>query len=588
MLYIDGRRLYKAFLAGSHSVFSQREYLNEINVFPVPDADTGANLSATLKNIVDTSEYDLCLKTTAANLAENALTMARGNSGIIFSQFLYGVSEELENEKRQTIKMFSEAINKAVDYMYRSLLNPVEGTMITVIRDWAESFHYHSEKTTDFLKIFEQSLVKAKESLAETQNKLAALKKAGVVDAGGMGFVVFLEGIFKYLKTGKLNFAYIKHQSINLEHLQEEYQGEYRYCCETLLTNLKKEPGELVKELSRFGDSVAIAGGKDRLHLHIHSNAPTDVFHFLSQNANIGNVKVDDMKWQHTIQENRKYKIGLITDSAADIPLELIDKYQINRIPIKIIFGEDIYLDKVTINPEMFYKLIDSGMQFPRSSQPDPVQVGSTIDFVSSHYSQVINISISSQLSGVYNLINQAVTDRDDVSVFDSRHLSVSEGLLVLRVAEAIDQGMEYNEILENLPSWREGSWIFTDIHSLNYMVRGGRVSPLKGKIVKLLNLKPIVSVDDEGKGIAWGKSFSRKANFNKIIKLVEKKASEGYLWNFAIVHAQSLSRANKYAEKLESILNKKPMYIMDISPVVGVHNGPGACAVGLLVEKEK
>jgi DegV family protein with EDD domain len=183
--------------------------------------------------------------------------------------------------------------------------------------------------------------------------------------------------------------------------------------------------------------------------------------------------------------------------------------------------------------------------------------------------------------------MQQASHDDQQNFIFDSRHLSVSQGLLVLRAAEAISQGMGFADIKKNLPLWRDGTWIFTDIHSLNYLVKGGRISPLKGKIAKALNLKPIVTVDDQGKGAAIGKSFSRSANMKKIIKMTKAKASEGKLWNYAIVHAECSDRAETYARKLTALLGKEPLYITEIGPVVGVHNGPGACAVGMLIEKE-
>lgn len=587
MKYIDGRRLYRGFLAGCQTVLARRDYLNKINVFPVPDGDTGANLAATLQNILSASKYTSSLKATATEMANNALIMARGNSGIIFSQFLYGLSEELENERRLTIAKFSEAVNRAVDYMYNALLNPVEGTMITVIKDWAESMLRFSQLSSDLHQVFENSLYKAHESLAATRYKLEVLKKAGVVDAGGMGFVLFLEGIISYVKSGSLDKLVETAESFDLKEIHDETLGKYRYCCESLLTDLTLSPRELVKSLEDYGDSIAIAGGKKRLHLHIHCNDPTRVYHHLSKIANIGNVKVDDMKWQHDIQEDQRYPIGIITDSAADFPPEYKEKYQINTIPIKLIFGNDIYLDKVSIDSKSFFRKIESGSEFPHSSQPDPVQVGSTVDFVNSHYDQVLSISVSSKLSGVYNLLQQADHSDKQNYIFDSRHLSVSQGLLVLRAAEAISQGMNFKELEHKLPVWREGTWIFTDIHSLNYLVRGGRISPLKGKIAKFLNLKPIVTVDDQGNGLANGKSFSRKANMKKIIKLCRDKVAEGKLWNYAIVHAECPQRAKIYAGELTQILGKAPLYIMEIGPVVGVHNGPGACAVGLLVEKE-
>lgn len=585
--YLDGRRFYRGFLAGSRNVTKEREYLNKINVFPVPDSDTGANLAATLNNILNSSDHNPSLKETIDILAQNALEMARGNSGIIFSQFLFGISQEIGNESRLSISAFSQSIHNAVSYMYNAVLNPVEGTMITVIKDWAESMLHFSRKHNDLKAVFEKSLERAKESLKSTQDKLEVLKKAGVVDAGGMGFVLFLEGVIAYLKTGVIETISVNRSFARFDHAHiEKYEG-YRYCCETFLTNLEKEPRKLIDMISPLGDSVVSAGGCEKLHLHIHSNEPSRVFHILSEYADISNVKVDDMLFQQEIQENRKYEIGLITDSAADLPESYVEKYQINRIPIKLMFGNDIFLDKVTIDSETFFNKIESGSIFPRSSQPDPAQVNSSFDFVRSHYKKTIAISLSSRLSGVNGIMRKAVNADEDIAIFDSKHLSVSEGLIVARTAQAIDDGMSYEEIISSLPGWIEGSWIYTDIHSLDYLVKGGRVSPLTGKIAKVLNLKPIVTVDDEGKGTALGKSFSRKANMKKIIRLVKEKAGKGRLWNYAIVHSRCDQRAIEYAEKLTDELKQEPLYIMNIGPVVGVHNGIGALAVGLLVEKE-
>jgi hypothetical protein len=116
-------------------------------------------------------------------------------------------------------------------------------------------------------------------------------------------------------------------------------------------------------------------------------------------------------------------------------------------------------------------------------------------------------------------------------------------------------------------------------------MVRGGRVSPLKGLVAKLLNLKPIISLDEEGKGIAFGKSFSRKGNMDKIKKLVTEFGQKDRVWNYAIVHARALDRAQDYAADIEKILGKAPAYIQEISPVVGAHNGIGVVGIGIMHE---
>jgi DegV family protein with EDD domain len=116
-------------------------------------------------------------------------------------------------------------------------------------------------------------------------------------------------------------------------------------------------------------------------------------------------------------------------------------------------------------------------------------------------------------------------------------------------------------------------------------MVRGGRVSPMKGLIAKILNLKPIVSLDSEGKGAACGKSFSRRGNMKKIMRIIKDMASKETLWNYAIVHAQNLERAEMYAEKIKESIHRNPAYIVDISPVIGVHNGIGAVGIAIMFE---
>ncbi|MDZ7740934.1 MAG: DAK2 domain-containing protein [Bacteroidota bacterium] len=147
---INGKQLYYSFVAGAQKIFEHQQAINKINVFPVPDGDTGTNLASTLRSIVDTSIPTKHFKETAVALADAALIGARGNSGIIFAQFLYGFSNEIEDEQTVDIDSFSRSVTKAVDYAYDSIQNPVEGTMITVIKDWAESVHSLKDKITDF------------------------------------------------------------------------------------------------------------------------------------------------------------------------------------------------------------------------------------------------------------------------------------------------------------------------------------------------------------------------------------------------------------------------------------------------------
>ena len=147
--YLNGNRLYYAFLAGGNAVIKDQAYLNKINVFPVPDADTGTNLASTMRSIADGASLYPSLKETLHSIAESALTGARGNSGIIFAQFLHGISREIKEDLRISTRAFGASVKAAVQHTYKSVADPVEGTMLTVMKDWADAVYQHAHKTFD-------------------------------------------------------------------------------------------------------------------------------------------------------------------------------------------------------------------------------------------------------------------------------------------------------------------------------------------------------------------------------------------------------------------------------------------------------
>jgi len=586
--YLDGNRLYYAFLVGGDAVIKDQNYLNKINVFPVPDSDTGTNLASTMRSIAEGARLDRSVSSTLSSIADAALSGARGNSGLIFAQFLYGLSEEIQNFKRLSPKHFAESVKNATQKTYKAIVSPVEGTMLTVMNDWADAIYSKRTTTKDFVELLVSSLQAAQKSLAETPRKLAVLAKAGVVDAGAKGFVDFLEGITQFIKIGKL-----KHLS-KPEKIPEESEVHvhadrnsisHRYCSEALLVGENMSLNKIKEDLHSFGDSAIVAGFEKKARLHIHTDNPADLFFKLKDYGSILQIKADDMLRQYEASHERKAKIALVTDSACDLPQEIIDEHQIHVIPFHISFGESLFLDRVTITPQQFYTLLQTRKEHPKSSQPSRKFVQDLFSFLASHYESMIVINISDRLSGAYRLSREAsdATGDHSISVINSRQLSVSLGLIVYRAALAIQEGKSYTEISKLTNDWIAKAKILVDVQTLEYMVRGGRVSPLKGLLAKILNLKPIISLDSEGKAVGYGKSFSRGQNMKKIISAIKKIQKEGDIWNYAIVHAQNRDRAEKYAELLQNALGRPPLYIMDISPVVGVHNGIGAVGIGLM-----
>ena len=200
---LNGKRFYYSFLAGAQRIFEHQKGINKINVFPVQDGDTGTNIASTMRSIIDTYIPTGSIKQTADAIADAALVGARGNSGIIFAQFIYGFSDRLENERDEiTVSDFAAALKSAVSYSYEAISNPFEGTMITVMPEWAEAVDSLKDKFEDFNELILESLITAKRSLEETPKKLEVLAKAKVVDAGGKAFVHFLEGMTDFFRHG--------------------------------------------------------------------------------------------------------------------------------------------------------------------------------------------------------------------------------------------------------------------------------------------------------------------------------------------------------------------------------------------------
>ncbi|MDD3051122.1 MAG: DegV family protein [Candidatus Cloacimonetes bacterium] len=583
---INGVNFYNAFRAGAQAIICNREHLNKINVFPVSDADTGNNLVHTIQSILEKTQHSESLKDTLDSLAANALAYARGNSGIIFSQYLCGLSKEICEDSEATIDYFAKSARNAVKYLYDSITEPVEGTMLTDIRDWADSLFHHSSKNHDFFVVLKMAFKDAVTSLNNTPNLLKKLAEHGVLDAGAQGFVNFLEGVINYILNGcHLNQAIETVVYEDIPDFHDNQKPAFRYCCEAVLNNLDLSLNELRKELQVKSDSLILAGDSAKIHLHIHHNHPDELFAFLDEVAKTSQIKVDDMLLQYDIAQNRKYSLGLIADSACDLPEEWRMKYQILTIPFGINFGDRFYLDKTTINAEQFYNKLKSDLNHPQSNQPSPALIESILQFAASHFEKTFSIHISRELSGIFNNIVSSCKKYSQIQPVNSKNLSVSSGLLTYRIADAIEKKWSFEEINLKISEWTEKSRIFTDISTLKYMVKGGRVSPLQGFAAKILNLKPIVSVDENGKGIAYGKSFSRKSNMKKILNIITNLAEKNEIWNYAIVHADNADRAQKYAERLTEILKKEPAYVMPLSPVVGVHNGIGAVGIGIMLE---
>lgn len=588
---INGKHLYYGFIAGSMRVLENQAELNRINVFPVNDKDTGTNLASTIRAVIDNIKSNKSYKTTIENIADAALIGARGNSGVIFAQFLYGLSKETTNKKGITFSEFADSVKKSIPYIYDAVGNPIEGTMLTVIREWSDFLSRNSKTLHHFNKVIIDSFEVLEKSLAETTSKLKELRKTGFVDSGAKGFVVFIQGIIDFIKTRNIRKLSVeKSEEITLIHTENIIEEEitYRFCTEAIIKKLQIDIKELKHLLSENGDSVVVAGSENTCRIHLHTNEPAILFNKLKQAGIISFQKVDDMLRQQQVVSNRKWNIALVTDSTCDLSQELIDYYQINVLPINLNFGENHYLDKVTIQPEQFYDLLESSEEFPKTAQINERAFTNMYSHLASHYDAIISIHLTSKFSGTYsNSVKAAKRISNEfnkpVYTIDSKNLSGALGLLVLKTAESINQGKSLKDIINSVEKDIANAKIFVSVRDLKFMIKGGRVSKPAGIIANILGLTPIISMDKNGKSLLFGKTFSQKASLNKIYKHIEQLSLGKTLWNYIVLHAHNPDEAKKAEKKMIEISGKTPISVVDISPVIGMHAGSGTVAISLL-----
>lgn len=590
---LNGNLYFQIFVSGANKILENQRLLNKINVFPVADADTGTNLASTLRAVIDNARPSESYKTTANSIAIAALNGARGNSGVIFAQFLYGMSIEAGDENHITIDDFVDSIKRSVAYIYSAIANPVEGTMLTVIREWADFIYTQKGIVDDFKNLFKHSYEIALKSLAETTVKLKSLTLAGVVDAGAKGFVLFLEGIIEGFRKTLLHEEIIaRHDEIDqtsLGNIAHE-ESTYRFCTEAMIHGKDIDHKEVKALISGMGDSLVIAGSDKMVRLHMHTDEPHIVLEKLRKFGKIHYQKADDMKKQQEAMYNRKWKIALVTDSTSDLSDEILDKFQIFMVPLNVHFGETQYLDRVTLQPDQFYKLEQTERVHPSTSQPNETTFLNLYSHLASHYDSIISVHVSEKFSGtIRNARNAAARISKElgkpISIIDSRQVSGPLGLLTLRVAQAIESGKKHDEIVSLAEQWKKNAKVYVSVKTLKYMIRGGRVSRTKGFVAGLFNILPIISITEEGNTILFDKAFSQKANMRKVLVHAREFLKDRKIRDYIIMHAEDEDNASWMIREMKGITGVDPVSVVSISPVVGVNAGKGTVALAIMAE---
>jgi DegV family protein with EDD domain len=531
----SGATFSRVVRAGALAVVREQEALNRINVFPVRDADTGANLAATLKAAASRlgSEAPQSVGDAARVAADGALDGARGNSGAIFAQFLHGLASSLERLRRADGRQFAEAAENGTRSAYLALQDPREGTILSVLRAWSHELSRRAHEE-DLPEMLHGGLAAAREALAATPHQLEVLARSHVVDAGGQGFVFFLEGLRDALTGNEPAWVPVEAQPHGLPPFSGEHDQvdeRFRFCTEALLTPRDGVPlsrDDVMVRVTELGESLVVAGGEARLRVHIHTNEPKRFFATVAEVGHIERTKVDDMVVQQLAC--RTTALGLVTDSTTDLPEDEAISLGIMAVPLTLTLGDEEYLDGVDITLDGFIQRILAGDGVPRSSQPAVADLVQTYRRLLECRDGVVSVHIAAALSGTVQAARTAAreVDPERIRVVDSCSVSIGAGLLVEAVGEAITSGADLDEVERIAESVKREIRVFGAVKSLDFAVRGGRVSPRLAKSMDRLHLSPIIALDETGKAGRAGAALGFDRALNTIVRRVVRYAGDG------------------------------------------------------------
>ena len=331
MKYIDNVKFKKMLLGAAINLENNKTIVDSLNVFPVPDGDTGTNMNLTvqaaIKEINNLSESTITSLASAA--ANGSLMGARGNSGVILSQLLRGISKGLMGANHIDCKIIAESFKSASDTAYKAVMKPVEGTILTVARETAEKAMATYTEYEDVVEFLESLIQQAKGTLNRTPEMLSVLKQADVVDAGGKGLIYLLEGGLAALKGVEIKQEITEQTVIDTEVELDEFTSEdeiiFAYCTEFIIKNPIKTAEDLLSRIYDKGDSIVCAGNENIIKIHIHTNNPGQILAIAVKYGELTSIKIDNMKEQfrERLKENhknnqKKKKYGFVSIGMGD------------------------------------------------------------------------------------------------------------------------------------------------------------------------------------------------------------------------------------------------------------------------------
>jgi uncharacterized protein len=602
--YLDGDRLRRALIAACDHARRSKAELNRINVFPVPDGDTGTNLALTVSSVADElrrNDGDDDVAAVARKAAEAGVMGARGNCGMILSHWLIGFSEGIAERKRLHVDDVKHALRHAVDHLYAAIEKPVEGTLLTVMRETAEE----AEACTspDLAELHQRILARARDALARTPDLLPPLRKAGVVDAGAKGFVEWLEGVGALIEGDPIVAADapLPHQDAEPVATAEFPSGDtaFQFCTEALVRGDRLPDEPVVRaSLRDFGDSLIVIRSGSLLKIHIHTDEPERVFDYLRGVGALESHKAEDMQAQHaalgrTAAGVARRPLVLVTDSACDLPEAVIRGHGIHVVPLSLVYDDRVLRDRIDIDADVFLERLRQG-DHPSTSQPPPAAFLDAFERAAGDGEEIFAVILASALSGTFGSAQAAARmfhDRSDhdtpTHLFDSRAISLLQGLLLLKAAELAELGRSATEIATTLGRVRDRSGIFFTVDTFDRLIASGRVSRGRAWLGSLLDIKPILKVDADGRAQPVSKVRGYNSLVPKVLDLLSEEIGEARITRFGVVHVDAEDVADEIRTALMDRFGARDVLVSPATPVIATHIGRRAWGLAYMVEDD-
>ncbi len=591
---ISGKDLYASLTFGYCHLRENMQKINIINVFPVADGDTGSNITHTLKSILSHTDGSGTVADISNNFARAALIGARGNSGMIIAQFFQGFSQIAKEFDELTVKALIDSAKAAVAAAYSAVETPMEGTILTVMRSWANQLSLAEGSDVPIPIQLRRALRAARKAEKETTSQMELLKRYQVVDAGAKAFVSILEGVDQYILNPEMTISesellvYAAKDLMPSIHTHEN--SRYRYCTEALLRIDEGEEQNVREAVLGLGDSLVIGRYENQMRIHLHTDDPALMFERLGCCSHIEEQKVDDMHMQQAAVNARLSDTVIVTDSSADVPQEVVDELRIYQIPQIIQIGETSYFDRITITAHSLLSIMDSNTHKVSSSMPAIGEIQRHLEFLSQHYEHIVVLSVSSKLSGTFNtyqLAAKALQEQGvNITIFDTKLNASAQGLVVEEAARAVARGEKGQALLQRIKDTAERTTIMVSVQSLEMMVRGGRIPKKLGSLVLKLNLKPLVGLSPEGGGAFLGIRLSRAGSITALVSrfmnVYRKKGIQAY----GLSYIGSPELAFSLAQIVEQKTGIKPLFVEQASPVIALHAGKGSISLSYIAKR--